>query len=123
VAQLSLNIDLAPTLLALAGVPAPAEMQGTSLAPVLSDPAAPGRRAFLVENTREFPYNAPSYQGVRTEQHLYVEFEGRFAPTLHDVVADPRQQRDLMGTPEGERVLPQLREQLAALRRGERLDA
>jgi arylsulfatase A-like enzyme len=120
--QMALNIDVAPTLLALAGVPVPEAMQGASLLPVLRDPRAPGRRAWLVENTREFPYNAPSYQGVRTERYLYVEYEGRFQPSLHDVVRDPRQQRDVMGTPEGERALPELRALLAALRRGERFD-
>jgi N-acetylglucosamine-6-sulfatase len=123
VPQIALNIDVAPTLLELAGVPVPAYMQGTSLVPVLRDPGAPGRRAFLVENTKEFPYNAPSYQGVRTERWLYVEYEGRFAPTLHDVAADPKQHRDLMDTPEGDRALPELRELLAGLRRGERFDA
>jgi N-acetylglucosamine-6-sulfatase len=123
VEAMALNIDLGPTLLALAGAPAPASMQGMSLARFLAEPDAPGRRAWLVENHREFPYNAPSYRGVRTQRHLYVEYEGRFEPTLHDVVADPRQLRDLMDTPEAERVLPELRAMLAALKRGERFDA
>ena len=60
---------------------------------------------------------------MRTERWLYVEYEGRFEPSLHDVVADPKQLHDRMGTPEAERVLPALREQLEALKRGERLDA
>ncbi len=119
---MALLIDLAPTLLGLAGLPTPPSVQGTSLLPVLRDPGRAGRRAWLVENTREFPYPTPSYQGVRTREHLYVEFEGRFPPALHDVARDPRQRRNLMGTREGERVLPELRSLLAALRRGERFD-
>jgi arylsulfatase A-like enzyme len=119
---MALNIDLGPTLLALAGLGPPPLMQGVSLAPYLADPDAPGRQAWLVENHREFPYNAPSYRGVRTERYLYVEYEGRFDPTLHDVVDDPRQLHDLMDTAEAERVVPMLRAQLAALKRGERLD-
>jgi N-acetylglucosamine-6-sulfatase len=122
VRQMALNIDVAPTLLELAGAPVPAHVQGTSLLPVLNDPDAPGRRAWLVENYKEFPYNAPTYQGVRTERFLYVEYAGGFAPTLHDVARDPRQQRNLLGTPEGDRVLPELRETLQALRHGERFD-
>jgi N-acetylglucosamine-6-sulfatase len=123
VEAMALNIDLGPTLLELAGVPVPEDMQGMSLARHLTEPEAPGRRAWLVENHREFPYNAPSYRGVRTERHLYVEYEGRFEPTLHDVVADPRQLDDRMGTAEAERLVPGLREMLDALKRGERLDA
>jgi arylsulfatase A-like enzyme len=121
--QMALNIDLAPTVLDLCGVAVPEHVQGRSLAPVLRDPGAPGRRAFLVENTKEFPYNAPSYRGVRTRRWLYVEYEGRFAPTLHDVASDPGQTRDLIDTPEGRRALPALREMLAALRRGERIES
>jgi N-acetylglucosamine-6-sulfatase len=120
--QMALNIDLAPTLLELAGAPVPDALQGMSLLPVLRESSAPGRRAWLVENYKEFPYNAPSYQGVRTERHLYVEYEGRFAPTLHDVVRDPQQTRNLVGTGEGDALVPELRRILAALRRGERFD-
>jgi len=120
--QMACNIDVAPTFLERAGVPAPEGVAGRSLAPALRDPGAPGRRAFLVENTKEFPYNAPSYTGVHTERWLYVEYEEPFAPTLHDLVRDPRQRRDLVDTPEGERVLPELRALLSSLRRGERDD-
>jgi N-acetylglucosamine-6-sulfatase len=121
--QMALNLDLAPTLLELAGVPVPASLDGASLVPVLRDPSAPGRRAWLVENTREFPYRTPSYQGVRTERYLYVEYEGRFAPTLHDLARDPGQRRDLHGTPGGAGLELELAGLLAALRRGERFDA
>jgi N-acetylglucosamine-6-sulfatase len=119
---MALNIDLGPTLLELAGASVPGPMQGMSLAPALADPDFVGRRAWLVEHHREFPYNAPSYRGVRTGRWLYVEYEGRFEPTLHDVVADPQQRHDRMGTSEAERVLPELRAMLEALKRGERLD-
>jgi N-acetylglucosamine-6-sulfatase len=120
--QMALNIDLAPTLLELGGVPAPPGMQGMSLVPVLLSPAAPGRQAFLVENAREFPYNTPDYQGVRTRRWLYVEYDRALPATLHDVVADPKQRHDRIDTPEGREALPVLRELLEALRRGERFD-
>ncbi len=120
--QMALNIDLGPTLLDLAGLPASPTMHGRSLVPAMRSAGAPGRRAWLVENHREFPYNAPSYRGVRTERHLYVEYEGRFEPSLHDVVRDPRQQQDIMGTAEADALLPELRRTLEALKRGERFD-
>jgi N-acetylglucosamine-6-sulfatase len=120
--QMALNIDVAPTLLELANVPVPASMQGLSLVPCLRDPSAGGRRAWLVEGYREFPYRVPTYQGVRTERYLYVEYESGFPPTLHDVVEDPMQSVDLIGTARGDELLPELQRMLAALRRGERLD-
>jgi N-acetylglucosamine-6-sulfatase len=122
VEAMSLNIDLAPTLLELAGVPVPVEMQGMSLVPILTNPAARGRRAWLVENYTEFPYRVPAYQGVRTERYLYVEYEGGFAPTLHDIRRDPKQMNDLYGTEEGDAAVAGLEPMLAALRRGQRFD-
>lgn len=121
--QMALNIDLAPTLLEIAGVDVPPAMQGVSLVPVLRDPQARGRRAWLLENYAEFPYRTPTYQGVRTERYLYVEYAGGLAPSLHDLRADPAQTTDLWGTPAAARIAPELREMLAGLRRGERLDA
>lgn len=117
-AQMALNLDLAPTLLELAGVPPPAAMQGRSLVPVLRDPAAPGRRAWMVENWKEFPYRVPAYAGVRTEQWLYVEYEGDFRPTLHDMASDRQQRHDLFDTPAGARAAAELTRTLAALRAG-----
>ncbi|MBW2443743.1 MAG: sulfatase-like hydrolase/transferase [Deltaproteobacteria bacterium] len=45
--QMALNIDLAPTLLDMAGVAIPASMEGFSLVPILRDSRQPGRRAWL----------------------------------------------------------------------------
>ena len=39
-------LDIAPTLLDLAGAAVPADIQGESIKPLLADPAAAGRRAF-----------------------------------------------------------------------------
>jgi N-acetylglucosamine-6-sulfatase len=118
VTRMVLNIDVAPTFLDLAGIPIPDHVQGTSLVPALRDPSRPGRKAWLVENYKEFPYRVPSYQGVRTERYVYVDYEGSFAPTLHDLAADPKQTRDLFGSREGNRVVAELKEMLAALRSG-----
>lgn len=118
--QLALNVDVLPTFLELAGIPPPAGIDGQSLVPFLGDPTLPGRDAFLVENAAEFPYRVPGYQGVRTRRYLYVEYERGFPPSLHDLERDPRQQRDLIGTPAAERVLPPLRRRLAELRGDER---
>lgn len=120
--QLALNIDIAPTLLELAGITPPTSMHGRSLRPILQSPDAPSREAFLVENYKEFPYRVPEYHGIRTRQYLYVEYEKDFGATLHDVVRDPGQHHDLAGTAEGKRVAAKLRDKLAALRSGRTID-
>lgn len=122
-AQMALDIDIAPTVLELAGVEVPGWMRGMSLVAALRNPQAPGRRAFLVEYFRDFPYRVPPYQGVRSRRYLYVRYACCYAPTLHDSARDPRQTANLIGTPEGERVRPALEAMLESLLRGERFDA
>jgi N-acetylglucosamine-6-sulfatase len=119
--QMVLNIDLAPTLLELAGAAPHRVMEGESFLPILRSAAAPGRRAWLYEYFKDFPYNAPETRAVRTDRHVYMEFMGRRTPEMYDVLQDPRQRNNLMGTPQGARLLPQLKGMLEALKRGDRL--
>jgi arylsulfatase A-like enzyme len=118
--QMILNIDLAPSLLTLAGVPVRENTDGESFVPILQDASAPGRKAWLYEYFKEFPYNTPPLNAVRTETHIYTEYESRRRPELFDIVNDPRQQRNLMGTPEGDRLLPEMKEMLEGLKAGKR---
>ncbi|RJP21298.1 MAG: DUF4976 domain-containing protein [Candidatus Abyssobacteria bacterium SURF_5] len=119
--QMALNIDLAPTLLDLAGVPVPAQMEGASLKPVLLERSAPGRKAWLYEYFKEFPYNVPEHFAVRTQTHIYVEYAGRHEPELYDIVKDPHQKRNLIGTADGQLLLPELKRMLEDLKRGKML--
>jgi len=120
--QIALNIDIAPTLLDLAGAAPLPEADGESLVPILRDARAKGRRAFELEYWRYFPENTPTYRGVRTDRYKYVEFERGRSPWLFDLEADPREMRNLMGTAEGRQLLPELQSMLERLHKGERLD-
>jgi len=119
--QMVLNIDLAPTLLESAGVEVPASMEGRSFLPVLRSEDAPGREAWLYEYFKDFPYNVPAHAAVRTDTQIYIEYEGRRPSELYDLVRDPRQKENLLGTPEGDRLQPELEKKLEALKRGEGL--
>jgi len=107
--QMALNIDIAPTLLDLAGLPIPAEMDGQSLVPILKDPEIEGREHFQLEFWRYFPEQTPTYFGVRTDRFKYVEFERGRKPWLFDLQEDPAEQNNLYGTAEGEAVVGELR--------------
>ncbi len=114
--QIALNIDMAPTFLELAGVDPPDHIDGESLVPILRDGEATGRDAFLMEFWRYYPENTPSYRGVRTRRYKYVEFEKGRDPWLFDIAEDPDEVRNLYGTPEGIRVLPEVLKALERLR-------
>jgi N-acetylglucosamine-6-sulfatase len=113
-----LNVDLAPTLLDVAGLPVPDSMQGKSFKPLLENRDEPPREFIHLEYYKDFPYRVPEYDAVRTEKFLYVEYRGRKKPELFDIQKDPRTLHDILETPEGKRVLPGLKERLRESIRG-----
>ncbi len=102
--QMSCEIDIAPTLLELAGIPVPANMDGRSLLPLLRNPGAAGRKAFMIQFKRYYPENTPSFTAVRTERYKYVAFERERYPWLFDLERDPREEKNLYPTPEGKKL-------------------
>jgi arylsulfatase A-like enzyme len=114
---MALNIDLAPTLLELAGVVRPAAIQGTSLVPILKSGTAPGRKAWVYELFRDFPFGGrvPPHKALRTGQYKYIEWQCCRDTELYDLKRDPREMHNLMGTPHGEKLAPRLKQQLAEL--------
>src|SRR5690606_31950257 len=76
-----LNVDIAPTVLELAGAPIPTEMQGRSLVPVLQGGPVqvPWRGSFLIEHfseANEIPARVRNldYQAVRTAGWKYIHY-------------------------------------------------
>ncbi len=110
---MSLNIDFAPTLLALAGLPVPARMQGRSLVPLLTDARPAGWRTQFYYEEDFLPARIPPSRGVRTENWAYIEWTGEKPPVeqLFDVQKDPLEGNDLARVPEFAQKLAQLRAQ------------
>jgi N-acetylglucosamine-6-sulfatase len=89
-----LNLDLAPTLLDLAELPVPDAMQGRSLLPLLGDPQAPWRDAFLYRYFFEAPYVTPTLEAVRTDRYKLVRY-AHGETELFDLLDDPDEHRNL----------------------------
>jgi N-acetylglucosamine-6-sulfatase len=106
--QMALNIDIAPTLMEMAGIPIPEDIDGESLVPILMDPESQGRDSFLLEFWRYFPENTPSYRGIRTERYKFIEFEQGREPWLFDLQEDPGEEINLYNKTEGKQILPEL---------------
>jgi N-acetylglucosamine-6-sulfatase len=119
--QMVLNIDVAPSLLDLAGIPVLNSMAGKSLLPILKNRKTAWRKAWLYEYFKDFPYNVPEMNAVRTEQYIYIDYEGRKKDELFNVASDPLETRNLMDTPEGRQALPGLKRMLEDLKKGKRL--
>jgi len=82
---LALNIDIAPTIAAVAGVPASTD--GRSLLPVLGDGDAGWRTRFLIEHM-EGSNPVPTYCAVRTDRYLYARY-ATGERELYDLRSDP----------------------------------
>ncbi len=106
--EMGLNIDLAPTILDLAGIPIPPEMEGQSLKPILQEQETAWRESFLYEYFKDFPYNVPEQNAVRTKEYLYVEYEGPRQPELYNILNDPHTLNNILDKPEGQAQLPEL---------------
>ncbi|TDJ76742.1 MAG: DUF4976 domain-containing protein [Planctomycetota bacterium] len=113
---MALNVDIAPTILDLAGVEAPASYQGTSLVPLLRGEDPPWRADFFYEHLFDHPA-IPKSRGVRGERWVYVQYfeQDPIHEELYDLVADPHEAHDLAHDPEHAAILATMRARCAEL--------
>jgi arylsulfatase A-like enzyme len=108
---MALNVDFAPTLLELAGVPVPPMMQGRSLVPLVRG-AVPNdwRTEFFYEH-HSVAARIPMSEGVRTERWKYLRWiaETPVKEELYDLQADPLEERSLLADPKHAALLAELR--------------
>jgi arylsulfatase A-like enzyme len=108
-----LNLDLAPTLLELAGVDAPAALRGRSLRPLLAGEPVAWRQAFLYEYFAEPGFEVPTHLALRDVDAKLVVYPGHPEWTqLFDLAADPGETRDLARDPSRADRLRELRAEL-----------
>ncbi|MSR75687.1 MAG: DUF4976 domain-containing protein [Planctomycetes bacterium] len=119
-AALCQNTDLAPTLLAAAGVPVPERMEGRNLAPLFASESAAWRDALYYRYFEAGePHQVPAHDGVRTARWKLINFHtlaGADAWELYDLEADPDELRDLSRDGASAAILNALRERLWQLR-------
>ena len=109
-----LSIDLAPTMLGLAGVPIPWTMQGRDLRPLLKGEEAGWRTDWYYEhtyNTRPPRRPIAKCEGVRTERWKYVRYTDFDPPyeQLFNLAGDPREERNLAAVESHAATLAELR--------------
>ena len=119
VGQMAQTIDIAPTILSLAGIADTVQRHGTSLTPLIDGSVTTWRSSVLVEyyTDQVFPRTLTmGYQAVRTGTHKYIHYlELSGMDELYDLRNDPFEQDNLIGTEEGNRLLPTIQAELARL--------
>ena len=117
--EMALNIDLAPTLLDIAGLTPHRDIQGRSLVPVLKQEARDWRSSFLVEYFTDtvFPrIRNMGYVAVRTPRHKYIQYrELPGMDELYDLEKDPYEETNLFARSEARETLREMQAELRAL--------
>ena len=89
---LAQNIDFAPTFLDAAGVSVPADMQGTSLKPLLNGktPSA-WRKSIYYHYYERGEHHVPAHEGIRTDRYKLIHFYDTDEWELFDLEKDPQE--------------------------------
>lgn len=104
-AELASSADIAPTILALAGLTPMAGVQGKSLTNMMAGESQPWRTALLIEEDQ--PFGLPKLPGpvrlrtVITDALRYTRVAGTSIAELFDVVADPLEVHNLADSESG----------------------
>jgi N-acetylglucosamine-6-sulfatase len=110
------SIDVAPTMLTMAGAKIPKTMDGLSLTPLFSGKPATWRKSIYVEYYTDivFPRTYKmGYDAVRTERHKYIKYrdlEGM--DELYDLEQDPYELNNLVQKPGSEALKSTLKTEL-----------
>ena len=111
------NLDLAPTFLDVAGMQVHDEMQGRSLAPLLSDPDPESWRKALYYHFYESGWGVSKHEGIRTDRYKLIRFYGEEEFwELYDLQTDPEEMYNLYGTGSYEALTAELKAGLDSLK-------
>jgi arylsulfatase A-like enzyme len=104
-----LNVDIAPTLLDLAGLSIPQEMQGRSLAPSLKGPTVNPRKEIFTEHLWDLP-EIPQTEAVRTDRWKYIRYPQHPGfEELYDIQNDSIEKNNLASDHQYSEILKELR--------------
>ena len=117
--EIALNVDLAPTLLSIAGVPVPGNMQGRSLVALLKSERVKWRDSFLIEyySDRVFPRIVQmGYKAVRNGHWKYIHYlELKGMDELYDLKSDPYEMKNLINQPGAAKALAEMKKEMERL--------
>jgi arylsulfatase A-like enzyme len=112
--QMIMNVDIAPTILEMAGIQKPKQMQGRSFLPLFKQQQVPWRDKMFYEYYWEnaFP-QTPTQFAVRTDRYKFIRTYGVWdIDQLYDLQEDPYELNNLIRSPQHQDLAKQLNKQL-----------
>ena len=113
--QMVMNIDIAPTLLEIAGMDqTPDQMQGVSFVPILQQEKTTWRDRVFYEYYWEMAYpSTPTIFAVRTDDYKFIFNHGLWGINeLYDIKNDPYEMNNLIRNPQYKEVAKELRDEI-----------
>ncbi len=114
----TLNVDLAPTILAFTGIPAPVRMQGRDMAPLyLAETTPEWRDEFFYEHaTYRDKSFIPASEALVRKDFKYFLWPDYGTEQLFDITADPHEENDLISAPAQTARLTEMRSRFEELK-------
>ena len=115
--ELVQNLDMAQTMLDLAGAEIPANMQGISLLPLLTGETGSSQRSALYYHYYEHPHfhNVYPHYGIRTHTSKLIHFYTLDEWEFYDLESDPQELINQIGNPRYRPLIDSLRSELFRL--------
>jgi arylsulfatase A-like enzyme len=104
------NIDVAPTILAAAGIEKPDHVQGQSILPLLQEKEYRWRDKIFYEYYWEYDFpQTPTMHGVRTDRYKLIRYHGIWDTNeFYDLQEDPDEMNNLIASPEHQELIEKL---------------
>jgi len=111
------NLDFAQTILDVAGIELPDDMQGLSLRPLLEGDKPDDWRQSLYYRYYEYPFTheVQPHSGVSTKRYKLIRFHTLKEWELYDLEADPAEMQNVYGKPEYADIVADLKAELIRL--------
>jgi N-acetylglucosamine-6-sulfatase len=104
------NIDVAPTILAAAGIEKPSHLPGQSILPLLQEKSYSWRDKIYYEYYWEYEFpQTPTMHGVRTDRYKLIRYHGIWDTNeFYDLQEDPNEMHNLIASPEHQALIESL---------------
>lgn len=114
-----INPDFAPTFLAVAGLPVPADMQGRSIVPLLEGKRPADWRTSWYYRYYHDPgdHNTRAHYGIRTDTHKLIYFWKKDQWEMYDLLRDPDELHNVYKDPAQQEVVSKLTQELYRLKK------
>lgn len=114
--QIALNIDIAPTILSMAGVTVPPAMQGVNLIDLLGN-KIPERKYFFYQHYFLGSPAIPKLEGVVAKNFKYMKYIEHDFEELYDIRHDPHETINLVSNPRYKMKLKELQDKYEELKK------